>query len=158
MVDMKDTVRELNSIVEEYASRIRQISNDEFTAKPRIEKWSKQEVMGHLVDSAHNNLRRFIVGQYDETSNVVYDQDFWVRANAFQNANKDEIVELWRLLNRRICAVLSEMPEANYKRQVNTGSDSLQLQSLEWLASDYLKHMKHHLNQVFSRAFDITYP
>jgi hypothetical protein len=155
---MKQTIEELSAIIDQYSQRLDHMSEDEFAAKPRAEKWSKKEVIGHLIDSAHNNLRRFIVGQYDETPVIVYEQDFWVKANAYQKLEKKELVSLWRLMNRRICAVLEEMPHLNYSRQVNTGRDSVQLHTLEWLAADYLKHLKHHLNQVYSRAFDVVYP
>jgi hypothetical protein len=29
---------------------------------------------------------------------------------------------------------------------------------LEWLAIDYVKHLKHHLNQIIANSFAIVYP
>jgi hypothetical protein len=155
---MKTTVDELRSIVNEFTLKIQKLSKDEFDAKPLPEKWSKKEVLGHLIDSAQNNLRRFVVGQYDTADKIIYDQDFWVTANGYQQMNQQEIILLWKLINERICAILLNMPLQNYGREVNTGKDAVQLRTLEWLADDYVKHMKHRLNQVFARSFDIVYP
>lgn len=155
---MEKIVHELTSIIKEFSAKLQAIPEDEFGAKPFLEKWSKKEVIGHLIDSAQNNLRRFIVGQYDSTSIIVYDQNFWVKANAYQQMNKDEIILLWRLLNERIGAILLNMPSGAYSTELKTSKDSAEIHSLEWLAADYVKHMKHHLNQVLAASFDVTYP
>ena len=151
---MKNVTRELRSIVAEYKKKFETIPEKDFQAKPRAQKGSKQEVVGHLIDSAQNNLRRFIGGQYESIPPlIVYEQDFWVSANAYQQMRKDDILGLWELMNLRICAVLENMPPENYSKEANTGS----LRTLEWLAADYVKHMKHHINQIISGSFDVIY-
>lgn len=155
---MKNVTQELSQLIAEYAATFNDIPDSEFSNKPHPHKWSKKEVVGHLIDSAQNNLRRFIVGQYEaQAPNIVYDQDFWVNANGYQRMKKEEVITLWRLINERICAVLNAMPESNYTKQSNTGKNEVQLHSLEWLAEDYVKHMKHHLNQVIPGSFNIVY-
>lgn len=155
---MKNTTSELSSLVSEFAAKFNAINDSEFSNKPVPNKWSKKEVVGHLIDSAQNNLRRFIVTQYEaKEPNIVYDQDFWVNANGYQGMKKEEVITLWKLVNERICSVLNSMPESNYTKQSNTGKTEVQLHSLQWLAEDYVKHMKHHLNQVIPGSFDIVY-
>jgi len=152
---MNQTVQELNAILTEYVTRISAIPEAEFSAKPNPRKWSKKEVLGHLIDSAQNNLRSFICGQYEPMpSKIVYDQDFWVASNGYQEMKKDDIVQLWKLINERIAAVLTRMPVENRTRM----SETSKLYTLEWLAADYVKHMKHHLNQILAGSFDIVYP
>jgi hypothetical protein len=155
---METVVKELESIVESYSQKFTQISDQDFSAKPNPDKWSRKEVIGHLIDSAHNNLRRFIVGQYDHQPNIVYQQDFWVKANTYQQAPKDDVIQLWRLINLQIAAVLASMPKENYSRICNTGKNTPELNTIEWLAADYVKHMKHHINQVIAGSFDVKYP
>jgi hypothetical protein len=158
MVSMNDTVKELRALVEEYATKFNAINEADFSAKPLPTKWSKKEVIGHLIDSAQNNLRRFIVGQYEsQPPKIVYDQDFWVQANGYQQMEKEEVIALWKLTNERICDILTNMPQQNYLKRADTGKTEVQLRSLQWLAEDYIKHMKHHFNQVIPGSFDIVY-
>lgn len=156
---MKNTINELNTIVEEFSKNMMEIPDSDFSAKPRPEKWSKKEVVGHLIDSGQNNLRRFICGQYETTPpKIVYDQDFWVTANKYQHYRQKDIIDLWKLTNAQISSVLASMPETNYSKTARSTKDTDEERTLEWLAEDYVKHMKHHLNQIFEKAFNITYP
>lgn len=155
---MKNTVQELDQIVSQFKEKIAAISNTEFSAKPLPHKWSKKEVLGHLIDSAHNNLRRFICGQYETPpSKIVYDQDFWVKVNGYQFAKKEDVIQLWVLMNNQICSVLMEMSELNYAKVADTGKSEIKLYSLQFLAEDYVRHLKHHLNQIIPQSFDIVY-
>jgi hypothetical protein len=155
---MKNTIAELNSLVESFAAKINAIPEAEFSAKPLPKKWSKKEVLGHLIDSGQNNLRRFIVGQYEATPpKIVYEQDFWVASNGYQKMDKDAVIRLWKLVNQQIATTLQHMPGENYGKKCDTGRNEVNLKTLEWLADDYVKHMKHHLNQIIPGSFDIVY-
>jgi hypothetical protein len=155
---MTKTSEELRQIIIEYTAKILAIPEMEFSAKPFPHKWSKKEVLGHLTDSAHNNLRRFICGQYEvPPPYIVYDQDFWVQANEYSTASKEDTVQLWRLLNQRICTVLNNMHIPNYSKVCNTGKGAESLHTLQWLAEDYVSHLKHHLDQIIPGSFDVLY-
>ncbi len=155
---MEKIATELQEIISTYSSKIALLDNIELNAKPNPNKWSKKEVLGHLIDSAQNNLRRFIVGQYEDRPHIVYNQDFWVNANHYQHMADGDVVMLWKLMNERIVAVLKKMPVENYDRLCNTGKAAPTNHSLQWLADDYVRHLKHHLNQIIAGSFNITYP
>jgi len=155
---VKQTATELREIVTTYSTAFTALPEADFSVKPLPGKWSKKEIVGHLIDSAHNNLRRFIVGQYESTPpHIVCDQDFWVNVNNYHTMTSMDVIVLWMLVNFRICVVLEDMPEENYSKQCNTGKGEPQLYTLEWLAQDYVKHMKHHVNQIIPGSFDLTY-
>lgn len=148
---------ELLHIIHTYSEKFSLLTEDVLANKPNPEKWSKKEVIGHLIDSAHSNLRRFVVGQYQHHVKIVYDQDFWVIANQYQHMQKDELITLWALLNKQITAVWEQMPEQNYLHVVDTGKDTISERTLMWLAEDYIKHLQHHLNQIFPGSFEVQY-
>jgi DinB superfamily len=155
---VKQTAAELRLLITTYSTAFTALPEADFSDKPSPEKWSKKEIVGHLIDSAHNNLRRFIVGQNEsKPPHIVYDQDFWVKANDYQNMTSMDVIVLWMLINFRICVVLENMSEENYSKQCNTSKGEPQLYTLEWLAADYVKHMKHHINQIIPGSFDLTY-
>lgn len=155
---VKQVAAELRLLVTTYSTAFTALKEEDFSTKPSPDKWSKKETVGHLIDSAQNNLRRFIVGQYEANPpHIVYDQDFWVKANDYQNMTSMDVIVLWMLVNYRISEVLGCMPAENYKKQCNTGKGEPQLYTLEWLAADYVKHMKHHINQIIPGSFGETY-
>jgi hypothetical protein len=141
----------LRQLTGEYAARLSQIKHETFDAKPRPEKWSKKEILGHLIDSAQNNLRRFITAQYEaEPPHIVYDQDFWVAANCYNRADAQDLILLWKLLNERIADVLESLPASKADFLCNTGKGADEFHTLGYLAADYLTHAKHHLSQIIA--------
>jgi hypothetical protein len=149
---MKRVIDELRQLIAENRVAFAAISESIISLRPAPGKWSPKEVIGHLVDSAHNNLRRFISGQYESTPpHIWYDQEFWVRQNGYQEMNTPELIQLWVLMNERICKVLGNLEAADTKL-VNTGRNQPQLLDLGFVAEDYVAHMKHHLKQIFREA------
>ncbi len=147
---MNDISTELRNVVASCTDRFAAWSESEWAAKPNPTKWSKKEVIGHLIDSALNNHRRFIVSQYAENQNIVYAQDQWVLFQGYQQADTQELIALWRLLNLQIARILEIMPPTAYTNTCDTGKNGPDLHTLEWLAVDYVAHLKHHLSQVMS--------
>jgi hypothetical protein len=150
---MKSTATELEQIINQHLSGLKNITEEEFSYKPSPGKWSKKEILGHLIDSAQSNIRRFIVAQYEENPSIRYSQDQWVTIAGYQQWETADIINLWYLLNKQICHILRNTPEAMYQRTSMTES----LHTIEWLAADYVKHLKHHLHIVLNLD-PIAYP
>jgi hypothetical protein len=148
---MNAVIDELRELVKKNTLAFAKIPEPDFSHKPAPSKWSKKEIIGHLIDSAHNNFRRFVTGQYEEVPpRIRYEQDFWVQANQYQEMNKEELIQLWKLMNERIAIVLQTMDPEKYNKECDSGKSDPELYSLEFLAQDYIVHMKHHLRQIFS--------
>src|SRR5678815_4830118 len=150
---MQSTASDLWTTIHEYLPQLKLLPEEGSSMKPLPNKWSKKEVIGHLVDSAQNNIRRFIVAQYDTNPLIVYRQDDWVSINNYQSYQLEDLVQLWYLLNKQICSILSNTSQDVLQRTCQTES----LHTIEWLAEDYIKHMKHHLHQVLNLTA-IAYP
>ena len=140
---------DLHALIIDYSERFKKFSEEEWMSKPDPKKWSKKEILGHLVDSAQNNIRRFIVGQYENNPHIVYYQDHWVTLQNYQHHSTNELIQLWQLLNKHICFILESMPKESYERLCNTGEEKEELHTLEFLAKDYVDHHLHHLKQIF---------
>jgi hypothetical protein len=145
---MKLLAIELRHIIPNYEEKLKGINEIDFDLKPAPDKWSKKEELGHLIDSAHNNLRRFIVAQYELNPKIIYHQNEWVMAANYQQQQPAELIVLWTLLNNQICEVLKLMPDDDDERMCDAGTDGVELHSLKWLAEDYIKHLKHHLHHI----------
>ena len=153
---INNTINRMNFLILDVSERINNYSEDELSAKPNPVKWSKKEILGHLCDSATNNLSRFIRAQLeDEPFRVVpYRQDEWVKLNGYNEMKAERIVKLWCALNLQITNVISRIPEEKLAVKCDLGDSAFREgeseKNLLWLIEDYLIHMEYHLNQIFN--------
>ncbi|MEI9946580.1 MAG: DinB family protein [Chitinophagaceae bacterium] len=150
---MHQVIAELKATINDHILSLRSVSENEMISKPSPAKWSKKEILGHLVDSAQNNIRRFIVAQYEDEPQISYNQDKWVSITNYQRYNLSDLISLWYLLNLHICAILENADAEAIQRKSRTDD----LHTIQWLAVDYIKHLKHHIHQVLDLE-DVPYP
>ena len=141
---MKLIADELEKIIDECSPELKRISPEKFNSKESPGKWSKKEILGHLIDSAQNNIRRFIVAQYEDRPKITYNQDKWVVISDYQHYDEDDLIMLWELINKHICCILRNTSQEMAERESQTED----LHTIEWLAKDYNRHLLHHLHQV----------
>ncbi|MGG3574494.1 DinB family protein [Bacillus gobiensis] len=147
---MQNAIDHLNHWITKVPEEFSRMSELEISQRPLPHKWSKKEILGHLCDSAINNLERFIKIQYEEQPFVLspYNQDQWVALQDYQDISVEEIINLWCSLNKKIIKVISIIPTEKLEYLCDIGDN--RLKTFEWLIQDYLEHMEHHLkNQVF---------
>lgn len=150
---METIALQLEKILEQYKPGLYAIGGDSLVFKPAPHRWSKKELIGHMVDSAQNNIRRFIVARYEENPYIVYDQDKWVAISNYQNYDSKDLVDLWYLLNKHITIILRNTSDETAQRTCSAQSQ----ETIEWFARDYIKHLLHHLHQVLELE-PVAYP
>lgn len=145
---IKNTLNDILLICDTVPDQLRDISNIDFCAK-LSSRWSKQEILGHLTDSASVNIQRLLRGQIEYSPQIYYDQDEWVAIQDYQHYNKAHLIALWELLNRHFVYIANRIPEENLKRtcQMRDG----QAVTLRYLIEDYLSHLQHHLQQIMTQ-------
>jgi uncharacterized damage-inducible protein DinB len=140
-------IEKLNELCTSVPAKLKQLPEEEFMAKPSPGKWSKKELLGHLIDSATNNHQRFVRAQL-ETPVVFYDQDKWVDIQKYQEENSELLKSLWETYNRHLVHVIKQIPQD--KLQCTTIGRDGKLSTLEFLIEDYVNHLEHHLKQLLS--------
>lgn len=140
--------QELLMLIDQSLGDFKNISNKEWDNKPSVAKWSKKETLGHLIDSAANNLRRFIVGQYEQGVKIVYQQNEWVAYQNYQAMDIEDLKRMWELANKQIVNVLHQLPEDKLLHVCDTGKGKVELRTLAYLINDYVEHLNHHIAQI----------
>jgi len=136
----------LAQVVERALVPLRATSEADAAVKPAPGKWSKKEILGHLIDSAANNHQRFIRLQLaPELTMPGYEQDDWVRLNAYQQRPWADIVSLWAAYNLHLAAVIHSMDDSALNHVWHHPNADY---TLAFLAEDYVTHLLHHLRQI----------
>lgn len=136
------------------------IIGDADAARPRAPgKWSRKEIIGHLIDSASVNHERFVRAQLtDDLVCPTYDQEAWVRVQRYADAPWRELVSLWSLLNLQIARVMEAVPvEVRMRERARHNLHQVafhtippdQPATLDYFMRDYVVHLGHHLAQIF---------
>ena len=141
---------ELIEIVEAFSTRLMVLDERAAKDKPAPDRWSIQEVVGHLIDSAANNHQRFVRAQNCTTLRFEdYDQNQWVQIQDYNASSWNDLIELWRLYNLHLAHVIRRIPD--FKMRVQCTITPNEPVSLSFLIEDYLTHLKHHLNKINER-------
>jgi hypothetical protein len=134
--------------------------SDAAASRPRAPgKWSRKQIIGHLIDSASVNHERFVRAQFtDDLVCLPYDQDAWVAAQKYYVASWPELVALFAQLNSHIANVIKSCPhDVRNKPRARHNLDEVAFSTpsasepvtLDFFMQDYVVHLEHHLAQVF---------
>ena len=152
-----DVARELERVLVASETDLTSIS-ETVAGDPRAAgKWSRKEIIGHLIDSASNNHQRFVRGaQQPDLHLPGYDQNWCVTVQRPNEISWTLLLSLWSSYNRYLAHVIATLPSeaADYPMTVGAGP----VVDLLWIAVDYVEHLKHHMNQVLGPRFESTYP
>jgi hypothetical protein len=148
---MPAAIARLKRILDVVPSQLCDVPEPESKIKPTPDRWSKIEILGHLIDSATNNHVRFVLAQlHDELVSPRYEQESWARVQQHQAASWPLFVDLWTKFNRHLCHVLAQVPPAKWQTVCRIGDYAPV--TLEALAGDYVDHLEHHLRQILGDA------
>jgi hypothetical protein len=147
---MQTVTKELESILETTVPRLRAISETGSKIRSGPEKWSKKEELGHLIDSAVNNHQRFVRMQLNSVLELPgYQQEEWVRLQHYHDRPWPDLIDLWLQYNRHLAVVIRNVNPVALKNTWNSPDGSV---DLEFVITDYITHMRHHLDRILSQA------
>lgn len=138
---MNDITAALSSSVDDFITH--HSYEIDWNHKSSPEKWCAVEILGHLTDSAIVNLHRFVRCTFDDDFTLTYAQNQWVSAQHYKDADVTELLALWKSINIRIVTILGRFPPHRLHAKCNN-------LTVDHLASDYVVHMRHHLDQIIA--------
>jgi hypothetical protein len=133
--------------VDAAAPKLRAISASRAAKIPSPGKWSPQQIVGHLIDSAANNHQRFVRAQQGPALTLpAYAQEHWVASQHYDARAWEDLITFWHVYNLHLAHVMAHIPEAH--RDVTCTIGTYAPVTLGFLAHDYIVHMEHHLQQI----------
>ena len=143
MIQAYDRLKEILLAI---PAKLNAITEVDAAIKPAANKWSKKEILGHLIDSASNNHQRFVRLQIEDHVKLPkYRQNEWVAVQHWQEKEWSAIIALWQLYNEHIAYIFKHVDETKLQHIVTLGETDF---TLQFIIDDYVDHMEHHLKQV----------
>jgi hypothetical protein len=150
METLESAVEEFRGILAGVPAQLSSIADAHAGAPTAPEHWSRKQILGHLLDSAANNHHRFVRAQIEgKLSMPAYAQQDWVAIQDYGTIPWSDLVAFWTAYNRHLLRLMEAIPGPNRNNPCLIGEDKPV--TLEFLAVDYVHHLKHHLRQVLSQ-------
>lgn len=146
--EIQAAVNRFSSILDTLPAQLSAIPADILYTKPGPDKWSKKQIIGHLIDSAANNHQRFIRAQYESVPTIKYDQNKWNTLNFYETADPELLINLLCNYNRHLVSVMQQIPAESLSKKCDSGNQ--EPATLAFLINDYVAHFEHHLTQLLS--------
>lgn len=148
---MKETADYLRETIYKIVPLLNEISEAETSIKPFPTKWSKKEILGHLIDSACNNQQKFVRTMAQPHLEFVgYAQDFWVEVQNYNEYRWADLTRLWESYNLHIAHIIEHVKEDTLQNTISIeGAGPF---TLEFIMKDYVEHQLHHLKAILPNA------
>jgi DinB superfamily len=145
-------LQDLEEALEEGQETFLEFEDVDLEAPREPGKWSRKEIIGHLIDSALNNIQRFTRAQIPaHLENGAlhvpgYAQNDWVSLAKYNQRDKIDLIELWDNLNEHILTIMRGTSSESLAVNIMIGDN--EPSSLEEVFMSYVGHVKHHLTQL----------
>lgn len=137
----------LSTLLETLQPLLAQASESHWAYASAPGKWTRLEILGHLVDSAANNHQRFVRALSQPSLEWPgYDQEAHVRVQCFAQEDPRLVQALFFSFNLHLAWLFAQFPAEKLATPCRVG-DAPPM-SLEDLALDYVAHLEHHLRQI----------
>jgi hypothetical protein len=140
--------RSVTLLVADASGAFREMGRSDWTRTRGEGAWTRLEILGHLIDSAANNHQRFVRAMAEgELTWPGYDQEAMVRVQQVGRANPTLLIALWESFNLYLARLFEIIPAERLSAECAIGGR--EPVTLEFLVTDYVVHMQHHLRQIF---------
>jgi hypothetical protein len=150
--EFEPVTQEILSLIAEWEEKLPEVSGEILASRRNKQNRTIKQILGHLIDSASNNVHRIVHLQYRESPmefpNYASEgnNDRWIAIQDYQDESWTQLISLWKYMNLHLVHVvrnirpdkLSNVWIAGVGRQI----------SLQEMVHDYLRHLRLHLDEI----------
>lgn len=122
--------------------------------KLSADKWTLNEMIGHLIDSASNNHQRIVRLQLSPALDFPgYEAEPWQEASRTAEYDTAALIEFWYSYNRFLLHLMRNVPEDHLERKWNRNGEAIPLSRI---IVDYFSHLELHRRMFEDRVGEIV--
>ena len=152
MSQFESISRELLSLIEEWEPKLSALPDDVITERRNSQNRTIKQIVGHMVDSASNNIHRAVHLQY-QPSPLTFpnyasrgNNDRWIAIQNYQQEDWNDLIQLWKYANIHFAHVILNVNPDKLNNVWIAGPN--QEISLEAMIVDFLRHFELHLGEI----------
>jgi len=144
--------QELLQLVQQWESKLSHLSTDVIMNRRNSQNRTIKQILGHMIDSASNNVHRIVHLQYQPSPFVFPNyatngnNDRWIAIQNYQEENWKDLVQLWKYSNLHLVHVIKNVKTEKLNNEWIAGINSIV--SLKDMILDYLRHFNLHLGEI----------
>ncbi len=151
-MEFNEIINPLKSLIDEWEPVLAGLSEQVISQRQNTQGRTIKQILGHMTDSASNNLHRIVHLQYDSMPSNFPDyanlgnNDRWIKIQNYQEEEWDLLIQHWKYSNLHLIHVIRNVDPAALE---NEWISALNMKvSLREMIIDYLRHFKLHLSEI----------
>jgi rhodanese-related sulfurtransferase len=156
MEELKLAAKEIRSLVREWEVRLAAIDTAILINRRNSQNRTIKQILGHMVDSASNNLHRIVHLQYRDSPLDFPDyanlgvNDIWIGLQNYQDEEWSLLLHIWKFSNLHLAHVIDNI-SADKINSIWVSALQEKITLLE-MVTDYPRHFRLHLGEISSLA------
>lgn len=152
MDQIRNNNNELKELLLEWSEKLMSLNNSEVIRNSNIQNRTIKQIVGHMVDSATNNIHRIVHLQYQKSPLTFPNyathgnNDRWIAIQNYNEENWENLVNLWKYIHLHFIHVSSQINTKKLNQFWDAGDG--ELVSLQTMAIDFLRHFKLHISEI----------
>lgn len=148
-VDFSLVTEEIQEFINTWEPKLSRLRVSTYTDIKNAQNRSIKQIIGHLIDSAANNHQRMVRLQYNDNltfPDYQQDNDLWISIQDYQNANWDNMLQLWKAYNQHIIQLINNVSQ----RKLNNRWQNFEGKTvtLGYMIEKYPEHLLLHINEI----------
>jgi hypothetical protein len=152
MAEFSAITTEVISLINEWESKLNHLPEEIITQRRNKQNRTIKQILGHLIDSASNNIHRVVHLQYQPDPLIFPNyatfgnNDRWIEIQNYQNEDWKDMIQLWKYSFLHYCHVIENVNNNKLENKWIAGTDHKI--SLQTMIEEFPKHMKLHLSEI----------